>query len=144
MTAAHHHLRLIEPAPQRVAAPAADRPVAAPRQLGQPQTRRPLGEVLLERRLVTPTVLARALALQARQDARLGDILLARGWVSEPDLMEALSIQWGARRVALTGSPPDSRLLDRLGADGQHRHGVGGIHVPRQDGARRRPALGGP
>lgn len=117
MTAAHRHLRVIEAAPQRDAVPAADRPIAAPRPLGQPQTRRPLGEVLLERRLVTPTTLARALALQARQDARLGDILLARGWVSEPDLMEALSIQWGARRVALTGSPPDSRLLDRLGVD---------------------------
>src|SRR5690606_37167544 len=47
---------------------------------------------------------------------RLGEILLARGWVSETDLYRALARQWRAAVVDPLTEPPDPRLIDRLGA----------------------------
>ncbi|WP_461308695.1 glycosyltransferase, partial [Albidovulum sp.] len=79
--------------------------------------RRPLGEILLEMEAVAPENLLRAVTLRAREEARLGDILLARGWVAEADLMAALCRQWDAQEVDLAAAPPDPRLVDRLGLD---------------------------
>ncbi|MGB7263716.1 MAG: glycosyltransferase, partial [Albidovulum sp.] len=66
----------------------------------------------------------KALALRARQNVRIGDILVTRGWVSQADLMAALSVQWGAKTIDVLAKPPDARLLDRLGAEFCLRHGV--------------------
>ncbi|MCV2869624.1 glycosyltransferase [Defluviimonas sp. WL0002] len=79
--------------------------------------RPPLGRILLERRAVAPGNMLRALALQARHDARLGDILLSRRWVSEHDLTRALCEQWGTEAADLSAEPPDSRLVDLVGPE---------------------------
>jgi cellulose synthase/poly-beta-1,6-N-acetylglucosamine synthase-like glycosyltransferase len=68
--------------------------------------------------------LARALTLQAREEARFGDILLAHAMVDKADLYTALARQFGTRIADLQGEPPDARLIDRLGADFCIRHGV--------------------
>ncbi len=94
-----------------LALPAAPR---TPQRTDRP-LRKPLGQVLLDMKAVTPDHLAAAIALQGRHEARLGDILLARGWVSEPDLLRALSVQWGAGPVDLRQNPPDARLIDQFG-----------------------------
>ena len=65
----------------------------------------PLGAYLLDARAISPGNLAKALALQLREDARLGDILIANGWVTERDLMMALSAQYGIG-FAGTALPP--------------------------------------
>ncbi len=78
---------------------------------------KPLGQILLDMKAVGPGDMLKAIALRDRQDVRLGDILLAHSWVSEADLMAALSIQWGARVVDLLAEPPDTRLLDQFGAE---------------------------
>ena len=65
----------------------------------------PLGAYLLDARAISPGNLAKALALQLREDARLGDILIANGWVTERDLMMALSSQYGIG-FADTALPP--------------------------------------
>ncbi|MCB2139523.1 MAG: glycosyl transferase, partial [Rhodobacteraceae bacterium] len=79
--------------------------------------RRPLGRILLDRGAVDPGDMLKALALRARQDVRLGEILLTHRWVSEDDLTEALCEQWGARAADLAALPPDARLVDLVGPE---------------------------
>jgi len=58
-------------------------------------TWRLVGEVLLDRGLVTGHDLDEALAEQARTGTRLGEILIARGLVSAAELADALAQQLG-------------------------------------------------
>ncbi|PQO23552.1 glycosyl transferase [Rhodobacteraceae bacterium WD3A24] len=85
-----------------------------PRRPRTPQ-RRPLGEILLARGALDPGDLVRALALQAREDTRLGDILLAHGMVGETQLMDALCAQYDTRAADPVTDPPDPRLIDAAG-----------------------------
>ncbi|MFB2593910.1 glycosyltransferase family 2 protein [Paracoccus sp. p4-l81] len=87
-------------------------------------TRRQLGQILIEQGAVRPADLVQALALRRRQTVRLGDILLARGWVHEDALMRALATQWGCGTVDLTRDPPQDWLTDLLGADFCLTHAV--------------------
>jgi hypothetical protein len=57
--------------------------------------RRPLGELLVEKGLVTPNELELALEEQADTDRLLGAILVERGFVSGPALAIALAEQYG-------------------------------------------------
>ncbi len=94
-------------------------PATDPRQPPRraPPARKPLGRILLDMKAVSPENMQKALGLRDRQDVRLGDILLAHGWVSDHDLMAALSLQWGARVIDPVAEPPDPRLLDQFGAE---------------------------
>jgi cellulose synthase/poly-beta-1,6-N-acetylglucosamine synthase-like glycosyltransferase len=116
-----HHLRLIETAAPVLPGPALPSALKGPvfRSVAAAlaPARRPLGQILLDMNAVEPGNLLRALALRDRQDIRLGEILLTRGWVREADLMAALCQQWQARQVDLVAEPPDPRLLDRLGLE---------------------------
>jgi len=76
----------------------------------------PLGQRLVAMGALDPGDLVRALALQTREDARLGTILLAHRMVSPSTLQSALAAQWGAEVVDLDAEPPDTRLIDRIGA----------------------------
>lgn len=71
-----------------------------------------LGQRLLQGGAVTPGDLLKALAMQARQDARLGDILLANDMVSEDALLAVLAEQWRTEVIDLDAEPPDARLID--------------------------------
>ncbi|MGB7262667.1 MAG: glycosyl transferase, partial [Albidovulum sp.] len=122
--AAAPHLRIVAPKQAPALRPGAL--AFAPRQnlrrdLGG---RKPLGQILIDMKAVDPGNMLKALALRARQNVRIGDILVTRGWVSQADLMAALSVQWGAKTVDVLAQPPDARLLDRLGAEFCLRHGV--------------------
>jgi hypothetical protein len=64
----------------------------------QPEPRlawRPLGEILVERGLITQLELQDALREQEEEGGRLGEILFARGLVSGVDLRDALAEQHG-------------------------------------------------
>lgn len=91
-------------------------PVHAAAQTLAPDKRKPLGQILLERRFVDPGDLLKAVAMRARQEARLGDILLSRGWVAERNLMAALAEQWDAELVTPAAARADIRLVDQIGA----------------------------
>ncbi|MGB5837505.1 MAG: glycosyltransferase [Albidovulum sp.] len=122
--AAAPHLRIVAPNQTPALRPGAL--AFAPRQnlrrdLGG---RKPLGQILIDMKAVDPGNMLKALALRARQNVRIGDILVTRGWVSQADLMAALSVQWGAKTIDVLAKPPDARLLDRLGAEFCLRHGV--------------------
>ncbi|MCU0911488.1 MAG: glycosyltransferase, partial [Rhodobacteraceae bacterium] len=92
-----------------------------------PATRSPgalIGQLLVARGALDPGDLVKALALKGRQEARLGEILLTHGMVSEAELYGALAEQWKAQVVDLIAEAPDPRLIDAAGADFCVRHRI--------------------
>lgn len=85
-------------------------PAAILRGVGDPS----LGTLLLGAGAVDPDHLTEALALQRTENARLGDILLARGWVSREALDAVLFIQSGLDPVDLDRTPPEPGLADTV------------------------------
>ena len=83
---------------------------------------RPLGELLLEKGLVTPDELELALAEQADTDRLLGAILVDRGYVSGPALAVALAEQYGVELPTERGF--GTGLWAEI--DRRHRAGRGG------------------
>ena len=76
-----------------------------------------LGELLLERRLITQDDLARALELQReRQGEKIGKILVDLGFVAARDVLAALSHQLQLPAVTIDGAPPASPELEVLSA----------------------------
>ena len=65
-----------------------------------------LGEMLIERRLITPDDLERGLEIQKERDERIGKILVDLGLVALRDVMAALSDQLGVPQVSLDSPPP--------------------------------------
>lgn len=75
-------------------------------------TRRlPLGELLVHHGLLTPAQLQEALVLQARWGTRLGDIILAKGWVRAKDFYRILANQYGLKYLDLLEDPVDPALV---------------------------------
>lgn len=74
------------------------------------QKRKPLGACLVGRGLITKAQLDEALFLQSWQQAPLGEILVAEGWVDRQDVLAALSEQTGLQIADLDSSPPPPDL----------------------------------
>jgi len=74
---------------------------------GRELATKPIGELLLERGLVTAEQLREALVEQQRCGDPLGQILLARGWVRPLDFYGVLAEKFGLPFVNLLESPPD-------------------------------------
>ncbi len=87
-------------------------------------TRSPIGQILVNMGALDPGDLVRAAAMRQREDARIGDILLAHGMVDEPTLYRALAQQHHATVADFDKTAPDVRLIDRLGADECLRRGL--------------------
>src|SRR5437660_12271756 len=66
-----------------------------------------LGEILVEKGLITRDQLEQALEQQSRTDHLLGRVLIDLGVVKEPDLMAALAGQVGVRFVDLAATTID-------------------------------------
>lgn len=99
------------------AAPVAAAPALSPALSVAPQAapREPLGTILMRRGAIRPADLVRALEIQTRQHARLGDILRAHGMASDRAVVEALAEQFGTSVLDPATSRPDPRLIDALG-----------------------------
>jgi type IV pilus assembly protein PilB len=67
-----------------------------------------LGELLVNMSVVSPTQLDQALEEQKKTGEKLGHVLIQKGFISEGELVEALSIQLGIPRII-----PDINLIDR-------------------------------
>lgn len=102
----------------------AEAPLAMLRAPPGQAARRPVGQILLERGELRADDLARAIALQHRQEARFGDILLANDMVTEAALYAALAEQYGTMVADLIAEPPDAQLIDALGTEFCVRHNV--------------------
>ncbi len=108
--------RRVVPFPVRVRRPAVAEPAEAdgpsPSFRRSAYVRRPkVGEILLDMGAITAAQLARALILQRRLSARLGDVLLRRGLVGEDVLADALGQQRGMGRA---GPAPSGAAADAL------------------------------
>jgi len=71
-----------------------------------------LGAILLDRGAVSADDLARALAIQQKTGARLGEVLTAHGLADEAAVASALARQWGLSHADLDADPPDPGLAD--------------------------------
>lgn len=74
-----------------------------------------LGSILLNHRSIRPSDLVRALEIQSRQQARLGDILRGHGMASEDAVVAALAEQFSTSVIDTQHTQPDPRLIDALG-----------------------------
>ncbi len=73
---------------------------------------KPIGELLIERGLLTPEQLREALDEQQQSRDPLGQILLARGWVRALDFYRLLAEKFGLPFVNLLESPPERGLFE--------------------------------
>ncbi len=78
-----------------------------------------MGDILIERQLVTPQQIESAIALQNTTGIRLGEVLVKKKWVSEADMLSALAVQlevdYCKLRMGLY-DPETARLLNREAA----------------------------
>ena len=74
--------------------------------------RQPLGEVLLERGLLTQEQLNKALSLSRDWNSRLGDVVLCMGWVPPKAFYGALAAHFGLDFVDLIENPVDANLVE--------------------------------
>lgn len=86
-----------------------------------PVLNRPLGEILLQARVIRQDQLERALALQGQEGIRLGQALVRLGFATEDDVAWALSSQLGLPYVHLRPELVDPAAVRLLPADVQ-RH----------------------
>ncbi len=75
-----------------------------------------LGEILIERRLIGPDDLERALELQKERGEKIGKILIDLGFVATRDVVAALSDQLGVPVAALDGPPPSVPETESMAA----------------------------
>ena len=73
-----------------------------------------LGNLLVERGLITPRDLRRALEVQERTGDRLGSTLMSLGLIKRRDLYEVLGRQWEQPFADLIRNPPDVNLVRRF------------------------------
>ena len=73
-----------------------------------------LGEILLERGLVTSDDLERALEIQRERGDKLGRVLIDLGFIAQRDLLQALSDQLGVPIAHIDGAPAVSPEIERL------------------------------
>jgi type II secretion system protein E len=75
-----------------------------------------LGELLVQRGIISATQLDKALALQRDDPRYLGQVLLQLGWLNEETLMQTLAEQVGIPYLSLRGVEVDPALLERVPA----------------------------
>ncbi|MGR3291367.1 MAG: glycosyltransferase family 2 protein [Paracoccaceae bacterium] len=82
-----------------------------------------IGQILLQNGDLSAGDLAKAIALQARENVRFGDILLANNMVSDTTLIQALASQFNCDIADLQSEPPDVRLIEHLKPENCLQHG---------------------
>jgi cellulose synthase/poly-beta-1,6-N-acetylglucosamine synthase-like glycosyltransferase len=87
-----------------------------------PVKRGMLGTLMMDAGALAPERLEEALSAQRDTTARLGDILVGRGWASRSAVASAAARQFGSRRVDLRAEPPDPSLLDPALLDAMLAH----------------------
>jgi general secretion pathway protein E len=73
-----------------------------------------LGEMLLERKLITPEDLDRALELQKERGEKIGKILVDLGFIAAREILSALSEQLAVPLVTIDGPPAASTETEAL------------------------------
>ena len=94
--------------------------------------RPPLGTLLTERGFVNQAQLAEALAVGTQTGARLGEIVVQRGWATEDDVAKLLAEQWQLGYVDRASIFFDADALGRLSREEAQR--LGALPTRIQDG----------
>ena len=76
-----------------------------------------LGEILLERKLITPEQLKTALKVQEKEEGFLGEILVKLGFSEELDIVMALVVQGNLPYLAVDQYDIDPRVLQLIPKD---------------------------
>jgi cellulose synthase/poly-beta-1,6-N-acetylglucosamine synthase-like glycosyltransferase len=117
----------VKPTLLRPLAPASPALPAPPRPAGGAEVaplRPRLGQLLVDRGLLSPEARRAALDRQARHDAQLGEILLAARLIDGARLYENIARQFGALRADLQAEPPDPALAAAIKPSACLRHGL--------------------
>lgn len=85
------------------------------------QTRKRLGDLLVEAGLITEDQLQIALN-EKRKSQKLGDVLLQKGYITEQQLIEVLEFQLGIPHVSLYRYPFDSNIFSMMTEDAAKRN----------------------
>jgi len=72
-----------------------------------------IGDLLVEKGMLSEEKLTEAIYIQGEWGSRLGDIILAKGWVSPYAMGQTLADHFDKPHVDLMQNRPDIRLLDR-------------------------------
>ncbi len=83
-----------------------------------------LGELLLKAKLITPDQLNDALKQQKDSGIKLGESLVRLGFVSEDDITEVLSAQFGVPTINLTHFEIDPAILKLVPADVARKYNI--------------------
>ncbi|MCK5222465.1 MAG: type II secretion system protein GspE, partial [Candidatus Aminicenantes bacterium] len=73
-----------------------------------------LGDFLLSDKLITKEQLDQALETQKKEPGKLGSILIRLGFVSEEDIAQALSKQFGYPSINLSKFEIDEKVVDLI------------------------------
>ncbi len=84
--------------------------------------RRKIGEILLERGLLTPEQIEEVLSKQSNRPDRFGEICIQEGYLSEEDLAKALAEQYYLSYVDLRGFRLDESLFNEVPEELSHRY----------------------
>jgi len=87
-----------------------------------------IGEFLLEDSRITQEQLQSALEVQKREPGKLGSILIRLGYVTEEDIAQALSKQFGYPSINLSKFDIDMKVLDLIKPEMARKHIVMPVH----------------
>lgn len=73
-----------------------------------------IGQILIDKRLISPEDLEEALRIQQDTGARLGQVLTSNGRINRLALSQALAEQAGLRHINLRAEPADPDIVKRL------------------------------
>lgn len=90
-----------------------------------------LGDVLVETDVITPAQLETALAMQRKSDGPLGETLIQLGFITEPQLKHALSVQLRIAFVDLDDRSIDPELASLISESYARHHQV--MPIARSD-----------
>ena len=87
-----------------------------------------LGDFLLADKLITQEQLEQALATQEKEPGKIGSILIRLGYVSEEDIAQALSKQFGYPSINLSKFEIDEKVVELIKPEIARKHIVMPVH----------------
>ncbi len=73
-----------------------------------------LGDLLMERGLITKENLDKALKMQKEKGGLLGDILVSLGYTTEEQITQAITVQYGFPYLPLASYEIEARIVDLI------------------------------
>jgi len=87
-----------------------------------------IGEFLLDESRITQEQLQNALEVQKKEPGKLGSILIRLGYVTEEDIAQALSKQFGYPSINLSKFDIDEKVLELIKPEMARKHIVMPVH----------------